>query len=204
MALLTVALFAAAMFALAITPGPGVFATVATALASGFSRAALVALGIVTGDLIFLLAAVFGLGALAELMGGFFAVVKWIGAIYLIWLGIKLLRSTPSEDDAPRADVASAHASFANGLFITLGNPKVILFYLGFLPAFVDLTTLTAADVAIIAVVVSVVLGATMLGYAYAASRARGLFQTRRAKTILNRASGGVMIATGTVLASKA
>ncbi len=204
MTLLTAALFAGAMFALALTPGPGVFATVATALASGFSRAAMVALGIVAGDLLFLMAAVFGLGALAEWMGGLFTIVKWLGAAYLIWLGIKLWRSEPSGPEASNQATASAKASFTNGLFITLGNPKVILFYLGFLPAFVDLSSLTATDVTVIAVVVSLVLGATMLGYAYAASSARRLFQTPRAKTVLNRASGGVMIATGTVLAAKA
>lgn len=204
MTLLTAALFAGAMFALALTPGPGVFATVATALASGFSRAAMVALGIVAGDLLFLMAAVFGLGALAEWMGGLFTIVKWLSAAYLIWLGIKLWRSEPSDPEASNQATASAKASFTNGLFITLGNPKVILFYLGFLPAFVDLSSLTATDVTVIAVVVSLVLGATMLGYAYAASSARRLFQTPRAKNVLNRASGSVMIATGSVMAAKA
>jgi threonine/homoserine/homoserine lactone efflux protein len=99
---------------------------------------------------------------------------------------------------------SSWFADLTSGLLITLGNPKVILFYLGFLPAFVDLAMLNAGDVVIIAGVVSLVLGATMLGYAYAASRARRLFQRRATKRILNRTSGSVMIATGAVLATRA
>jgi len=196
--------FAGAMFLLAITPGPGVFATVARALASGFLHASVVVAGIVAGDLVFLLLAIFGLAAVAELMGGFFTLVKFAGAAYLVWLGIGLWRGRVGATEATPIEEISWSSNFLSGLFITLGNPKVILFYLGFLPAFVDLTTLSAADVVMIATVVSVVLGLTMLGYAYAASSARQLFRSPGARQLLNRASGGVMIATGTVLAAKA
>ena len=196
--------FAGAMFLLAITPGPGVFATVARALASGFLHASVVVAGIVVGDLIFLLFAIFGLAAVAELMGGFFTLVKFAGAAYLVWLGVGLWRNRVVATEATPIEEISWSSNFLSGLFITLGNPKVILFYLGFLPAFVDLTTLSAADVVMIATVVSVVLGLTMLGYAYAASSARQLFRSPGARQLLNRASGGVMIATGTVLAAKA
>jgi len=196
--------FAGAMFLLAITPGPGVFATVARALASGFLHASVVVAGIVVGDLIFLLFAIFGLAAVAELMGGFFTLVKFAGAAYLVWLGIGLWRNRVVATEATPIEEISWSSNLLSGLFITLGNPKVILFYLGFLPAFVDLTTLSAADVVMIATVVSVVLGLTMLGYAYAASSARQLFRSPGARQLLNRASGGVMIATGTVLAAKA
>jgi threonine/homoserine/homoserine lactone efflux protein len=205
MTLLSLAAFAGAMFLLAVTPGPGVFATVARALASGFGHAAVLVLGIVIGDLVFLLLAIYGLAAVAGILGGLFTLVKLAGAAYLIWLGMKLWRSRPvarTADDA--IEETSWSANLVSGLVITLGNPKVILFYLGFLPAFVDLQTLQTADVAKIAAVVSLVLGATMLGYAYAAARARRLFQSPKAKRLLNRTSGGVMIATGTVLATRA
>ena len=195
---------AGAMFLLAITPGPGVFATVARALASGFLHASVVVAGIVVGDLTFLLLAIYGLAAVAELMGGFFTLVKFAGAAYLVWLGIRLWRSRAVATEAAPIEEASWWSNFLSGLFITLGNPKVILFYLGFLPAFVDLTTLIMTDVVMIAAVVSLVLGLTMLGYAYAASSARQLFRSPGARQLLNRASGGVMIATGTVLAAKA
>mgnify|MGYP001817822060 CR=1 FL=1 len=203
MTLLSVAAFAGAMFLLAIAPGPGVFATVARALASGFAHASVVVLGIVIGDLVFLLLAIYGLATVAGFLGGLFVLVKLGGAGYLIWLGIKMWRSQTVAMTTEAIEENSWSANLISGLVITLGNPKVILFYLGFLPAFVDLATLKTADVAIIACIVSLVLGATMLGYAYAASRARQLFQSQRAKTILNRTSGGVMIATGAVLATR-
>ena len=208
MTLLSLAAFAGAMFILAITPGPGVFATVARALASGFAHAAVVVLGIVLGDLLFLLLAIYGLAAVAQLLGGFFSLVKLGGAAYLVWLGMKLWRSksvaTTATATATAIEETSWSANLISGLLITLGNPKVILFYLGFLPAFVDLTNLNTADVLIIAGVVSLVLGTTMLGYAYAAARARALFRSPEAKSLLNRTSGGVMIATGAVLATRA
>jgi len=195
--------FAAAMLVLAITPGPGVFATVARALASGFAHASVVVAGIVVGDLIFLLLAIYGLAAVAEALGGLFTLVRFAGAAYLVWLGVKLWRAEAVAAEVAATDEISWPANFLSGLFITLGNPKVILFYLGFLPAFVDLATLGTADVAMIATVVSLVLGLTMLGYAYAASSARQSFRNPRAKQLLNRASGSVMIATGSVLASR-
>jgi threonine/homoserine/homoserine lactone efflux protein len=204
MTALSLASFAGAMFLLAITPGPGVFATVARALASGFAHASVVVLGIVIGDLVFLLLAIYGLAALADLLGEFFTLVKYLGAGYLLWLGLRLWRNDDVATGAAPTQEISRFANLTSGLLITLGNPKVILFYLGFLPAFVDLATLDTADVVIIAGIVSLVLGATMLGYAYAGSRAHRLFQSQETKRILNRASGSVMIATGAVLATRA
>jgi len=204
MTALSITAFAGAMFLLAITPGPGVFATVARALASGFAHASVVVLGIVVGDLVFLLLAIYGLAAVAALLGGLFTLVKLCGAAYLIWLGVRLWRGKAAATTTTAIAETSWFANLTSGLLITLGNPKVILFYLGFLPAFVDLATLSTMDVLIIAGVVSLVLGATMLGYAYAASRTRQLFASPKAKSLLNRTSGSVMIATGAVLATRA
>lgn len=201
---LSLAAFAGAMLLLAITPGPGVFATVARALASGLAHASVVVLGIVLGDLLFLLLAIYGLAAVAGLLGSFFSIVKLAGAAYLIWLGLKLWRSKPTAREVHPLRETSWSADFLSGLLITLGNPKVILFYLGFLPTFVDLATLGTADVIAIAGVVALVLGTTMLGYAYAAARARQLLRNTRARRSLDRASGSVMIAVGAVLASRA
>lgn len=200
MTLLSVLALAGAMFLLAITPGPGVFATVARSLASGFSHAAILVLGIVTGDLIFLLLAVYGLAAVAELLGGFFTVVKLVGGAYLLWLGFRIWRSKPQTERVQGVRELSWKANYLSGLVITLSNPKVILFYLGFLPTFLDMTQLNAMDVAIAAVVVSTVLGAVMLGYAWSAHRARQLFTSARAERVMNRSAGGVMMATGTFL----
>ena len=102
MSLLSVLLLAGAMFVLAATPGPGVFATVARALASGFVPAAELVVGIVIGDLVYLLLAIFGLGALAAVLGELFVVVKYAGAAYLLWLGWRLWHAPPVDRDALR------------------------------------------------------------------------------------------------------
>ena len=194
---------AAAMFVLAITPGPGVFATVSKALAHGFRQAVPVVLGIIIGDLIFLLFAIYGLSAMAETFGTFFAMVKYLGGVYLVWLGIKLWRTTPDTQDVANLKRPSGKYSFLGGLSITLGNPKVILFYLGFLPTFVALDTLSILDITLISLVVSFILGSVMLCYAFSASRARRLFQSRTARGNMNKTAGTVMIGTGFVLLSK-
>ena len=203
MSLISLFALAGAMFLLAITPGPGVFATVARALASGFKYSAVVVAGIVTGDLIFLLFAIFGLSAIAENLHGVFLIIKYVGAAYLIFLGIKLWREKPREIQIRGIKDHSWKSNFLAGLFITLGNPKVILFYLGFLPTFVDLSSLSGADVFAIASVVSLVLGATMLAYGFAASNTSRLLRNTRSQRLMNRSAGSAIIFTGAVLATK-
>jgi threonine/homoserine/homoserine lactone efflux protein len=90
------------------------------------------------------------------------------------------------------------------GLAITLGNPKVIIFYLSFLPTFVHLEQLTTIDVIGVASVVSLVLGSVMLFYAYTASHSRELFKSTSAQNKMNRAAGTAMIGTGALLLTKA
>ncbi|MEJ2309152.1 MAG: LysE family translocator [Gammaproteobacteria bacterium] len=203
MTLFSTLALAGAMFLLAATPGPGVFATVARSLASGFGHAAVVVAGIVTGDLLFLLLAIFGLASFAGLLGEFFLVVKIAGGLYLLWLGYRIWRQRPGRVEIPGVRELSWKQNFLSGLVITLGNPKVILFYLGFLPTFMDLAALDGGDVVIVAAVVSVVLGGVMLAYAWSAARARELFRSSRAKRIMNRTAGGVMMTTGSVLIIK-
>lgn len=194
---------ATAMFLLAITPGPGVFITVSKALSSGFNQTIPVVIGIVVGDLIFLLFAIYGLSIVAETFSELFTIIKYLGAGYLLWLGIKLWRSTPLETDISKFKTQSKKLSFLGGLSITLGNPKVILFYLGFLPTFVNLKSLSNTDVALVAFVVSLVLGSVMLFYAFTASHARKLFRSESAQNKMNKAAGSVMIGTGAILLSK-
>jgi len=188
---------AGAMLIFAATPGAGVFATLARALASGFKHSAFVVLGIVTGDIIFLLFAIYGLSIVAEQLHGMFLVVKYVGAGYLIYLGLKLWQANPSEVKlhAPKAHFSASN--FLSGLFITLGNPKVVLFYLSFLPSFLDLKNLSGSDVLAIAAVIASVLSATLLTYGYAASKTRDAFKYPKRQKLMNRAAGSTMIATG-------
>lgn len=204
MSLLNIFAFSLAMFLLAITPGTGVFATISRALSSGFLNASFVVIGIVIGDIIFLLLAIFGLSAIASILGDFFILVKYLGGIYLLFLGYKILTSKEQETNLKGIYELSWKKNFLTGLIITLSNPKVILFYLGFLPTFINLQTLTAIDIFIISTVVTIVLGGVMLAYAYSASSAKNLFKSKSSKRKMNIAAGSVMISAGAVLIIKA
>lgn len=204
MTLYSMLAFAGAMFLLAITPGPGVFATISRGLASGFNNAAFVVLGIVLGDIIFLLLAIFGLSAIATVLGDFFVIVKYLGGAYLLYLGYKILTSKETNTNINGIVELSWKKNFLSGLLITLANPKVILFYLGFLPTFVNLQTLTIIDIVIISTIVTIVLGGVMLGYAYSASNAKKLFKSKKAKRKMNIAAGSTMITAGGILVAKA
>ncbi|MBT8369600.1 MAG: LysE family translocator [Deltaproteobacteria bacterium] len=193
---------AAAVLILAASPGPGVFATAARALASGFRPSLAVIGGIVLGDVIFLLFAAFGLSVVARILGNLFFIVKICGAAYLIWLGVKIWLKTPEPvSGRHNPEACSWRGNFASGLFITLSNPKVILFYCGFLPTFLDLYVLTFIDLAVVVAIITTVLGGVLTTYAFLASRARKMFTKPAAVRRLNRAAGGVMVAAGVVIA---
>jgi len=190
------------MLVLAASPGPGVFATTARAMASGFRPALTVIWGIVLGDIIFLLFAAFGLSMVARVLGNLFFIVKICGAAYLVWLGIKIWLQKPAlaqrqTDSATRSN----WGNFVGGLVITLSNPKVILFYCGFLPTFLDLSALTIIDLALVIAIITLVLSGVLSTYAFLASRARKMFTHERAAKRLNRAAGGVMVAAGVAIA---
>lgn len=192
-----------AMLILAASPGPGVFATTARAMASGFRPALAVIWGIVLGDIIFLLFAAFGLSVVARVLGNLFFIVKIGGGAYLVWLGIKLWLQKPERGQAPQKAAIGRlkWGNFASGLIITLSNPKVILFYCGFLPTFLNLSALTIVDLALVVVIITAVLSGVLITYAYLASRAHKIFTRDTAVKRLNRAAGGVMIAAGVAIA---
>ena len=194
--------FAAAMVILAASPGPGVFATTARAMSSGFRPALALIWGIVLGDIIFLLFAVFGLSMVARVLGKLFFIVKICGGAYLVWLGIKIWLQEPEAVPTHRNSATRSNwGNFASGLLITLSNPKVILFYCGFLPTFLELSALTMIDLAIVVGMITIVLSGVLATYAFLASRARKIFTNERAVKRLNRAAGGVMVTAGVAIA---
>ena len=200
---LTILAFSGALFIFMASPGPGTFAIVARALGSGFSHAFSMSLGIVLGDLVFLLMAIFGLNAIAHMMGDIFILVKYIGGIYLIYLGIKIFRSKPSIDAINSSTSKSFGKGFLSGFLVCFSNPKVILFYLGFLPTFVNLSTLTSGDVVLVSSLVVGILTIVLGSYSYFAAKAREAIKKPRTQTIMNRFAGSVMVAAGTVLIVK-
>ena len=195
--------FSGALFIFMASPGPGTFAIVARALGSGFSHAFSMSLGMVLGDLVFLLMAIFGLNAVAHMMGDIFIVVKYICGFYLIYLGIKIFRSKPSIESIKSSKSDSLIKDFISGFLICISNPKVILFYLGFLPTFVNLSILTSGDIVFVSSLVVVILTVVLGGYSYFAARARKSIKKPRTQTIMNRIAGSVMVGAGTALILK-
>ncbi|MBT8763130.1 LysE family translocator [Desulfohalobiaceae bacterium Ax17] len=196
--------FSVAMLILAASPGPGVFATVARALASGFRPALIVICGIVLGDVIFLLFATFGLSIVAQALGNLFFIVKICGSIYLIFLGFKIWFKEPAHAVSEYEWCTKARwGNFISGLLITLSNPKVIFFYCGFLPTFLDLSVLTLSDLVVVVGIVIIVLASVLATYAFLASCTRQMFTKQKAARRLNRTAGGLMVASGVAIVTR-
>jgi threonine/homoserine/homoserine lactone efflux protein len=198
----TAALFGA-MFVLAILPSPSVFVVVARTIESGLIHGLVIVLGIILGDLIFIILAIYGLSSLAETMTSLFVLVKYLGSTYLIWLGIGLWRSTSKAMEIQEIKALSWSSNFLCGLFMTLGDPKAILFYISFLPAFLELSNVSIFDTGIIMLVATLAVGGAKLGYAYLANKSSLLFQSAQAKKAINLTAGSVMIGTGLFLLVK-
>jgi threonine/homoserine/homoserine lactone efflux protein len=190
-------------------PGPGVFAVVSCAIGRGFRAALAMVGGIALGDLIYFSLAVFGMATLSRSMGDAFIAVKFAGAAYLVWLGVKLWRerpraATPDEaTPAGRAERAGlgARQNFVAGFLVTAGNPKAIAFYAGLLPTFVELPTLSTGDAIVMGGIVLVTVGSIMAAYAALASRGRRFLAGPARLRILNRVAGAMLIGAGIVIA---
>ena len=192
-----------AMVVLAALPGPGILVVVSRALQGGLSQGIITSVGIVAGDFVFIILSVFGLVALAESMGNFFVWVKYLGAAYLSYLGLSLILNRPSKDDVPQARVSASNgfANFTAGLLTTLSNPKAILFYLSFFPAFLDLTDVSLVDLAIILAVTTAAVGGVMIFYAYLAVKTHSALRASQQGKWLSYVSGCLLIISGAFLA---
>ncbi len=184
------------------SPGPGTFAVMARGLGSGFAHAFAMGMGMVLGDLIYVLIAIFGLSAIANMMGDIFIIIKYIGGGYLIYLGIKIFLSKPSKQSLKSSKSKSFFRDFISGFLICMSNPKVILFYLGFLPTFVDLDNLGIKDIVTISLIVVVLLTIVMVGYAYFSAKAKEAMKKPKAQIIMNRFAGSIMFGVGVALIS--
>lgn len=192
-----------AMLSLAIIPDASAIAVITRSITSGFSRAFIIVIGILLGDLIFILLAIYSLSAIVQVLGGLFAIVKYISGGYLIWLGVKLCRAKSQVLDIEEIKEESWFTDFLCGLLITLGDPKAIFFYISFLPAFVDLSSISFIDIGTIMLIATIAVCGVKLSYAYMADKARNLLKNSKAKKIMNLSGGIAMIIIGIVLMIK-
>lgn len=138
MSLSDVAVFCLAVLGLALMPGPNVVFLVTTSLTRGPRTAWRSALGVETATLLFAVATAAGLGVIIATSAVLFQLLKWVGVGYLVWLGIRSLRLRPDAEEQPAAAQESWRRAYARGFVLGVANPKVILFFLAFLPQFVD------------------------------------------------------------------
>ncbi|MDM5248292.1 MULTISPECIES: LysE family translocator [unclassified Lysinibacillus] len=130
--------FIAIVFLLFLIPGPAVIITITQTLKSGKKNGIYTALGIGLGDLVHTLAAVLGLSAILMNSATAFEVVKYIGVAYLVYLGIQMLLTKPQKLEKPTVEQSPASTSFRQGFLAEILNPKTALFFLAFLPQFVQ------------------------------------------------------------------
>jgi len=189
-----------AMCLFVASPGPGVMGTVAVAMRQSLKNSVAFIIGMIIGDLVYLTFAVYGLTAIANNFSTVFQMVRIAGGIYLLYLAYKLWTSDGIMERSETGH--KKRGSFFAGIFITLSNPKVVIFYCGFLPNFMDLQKLTMTDLAIVCLLVAFVITFVMGTYTYAA-RKTGSALSRRSGKLLNRSAGTAMAATGVYMISK-
>lgn len=194
------------MVALAALPSSSVMLVVARSVTHGLGNGIAVAVGIVIGDLAFVLLAILGLSAVAEALGGFFVIVRLLGGLYLIWLGVSMLRGgyvTLSMSDAPQKK-AGFLVSVAAGFFLTLGDVKAILFYASLFPLFIDLSAATTFDYSLVAGITIVSVGSVKSVYAVLATRVAAYADKHELSRAPQKLAGGLLVGAGSYLAIKA
>jgi threonine/homoserine/homoserine lactone efflux protein len=192
--------FVAACIALALLPGPVVTLLIANGLRHG-TRAALVNIaGVQAGLAIVIGIVAVGLTSLMATMGYWFDWVRFAGAAYLVWLGIKLIWSPVEGVSADAPPRPPRGGFFLQGFVVLLANPKVLVFFGAFIPQFMDMSKDHVSQVALLGITFMVIAGLTDAIYALLAGRARRFFSARRTR-LVSRISGGFMVGGGIWLA---
>ncbi|MBB4009543.1 LysE family translocator [Allorhizobium taibaishanense] len=196
--------YAAALFIAAAIPGPGMTAIVARALGSGFRPTFFMGLGLILGDLCYLTAVVLGLAYIAQTFVTPFLVIKLLGTLYLAYIAWKLWTAglLPQNIEARRA--SGLMASFLSGLFVTLGNPKTMLFYVALVPTLIPLAAIGPADYGLLVGTTFIVLMAVLIPYILLAAKARLLLKQPSALKLLNRTAASILAATAAYIAARA
>jgi threonine/homoserine/homoserine lactone efflux protein len=192
--------FVAACIALALLPGPVVTLVIANGLRHGTRAALTNILGVQAGLTIVIGIVAVGLTSMMATMGYWFDWVRFAGAAYLVWLGIKLIRFPVEGVKADEPPPPPRGGFFLQGFVVLLSNPKVLVFFGAFIPQFVDMNRDHVSQVTLLGVTFMVIAGLTDALYALLAGRARTFFSARRTR-LVSRISGSFMIGGGIWLA---
>lgn len=187
--------FVAAAIVLLLIPGPTVTLVIAYALGQGRSAAIAMVAGVALGDFVAMTLSLLGLGALLATSATLFIALKWLGAAYLVYLGIKLWQAAPSpEAIAGRASATSPRGIFAHALAVTATNPKSMVFFVAFVPQFIDPARSYVTQAAILIATFVGLAAINSAAYAWLAASARARIAKPATLRFLNRAGGSVLI----------
>jgi threonine/homoserine/homoserine lactone efflux protein len=194
--------FALALIVAAGSPGPSIAALVARVLTHGFREVLPFLAAMWLGEALWLGCAVAGLAVVARTLGVVFVVIKLIGVAYLLYLAWKMWFAPTQVSKGEMPSAQSPWRMFGAGLTITLGNPKIMVFYLALLPTIVDLNGVGAAAWVELTAVTLLVLMSVDFAWALLAVRARRLLTSRKAVKIANRTSATMMAGAAAVIAA--
>ncbi|EAQ66697.1 hypothetical protein MED121_12255 [Marinomonas sp. MED121] len=191
-----------AMLVSALIPGPSVMTVVSRSITSGVKSGLMVTLGVLLADYIFIALALSGLLAVASLLGELSVYLKYIGALYLMVIAYFTWRADVSLDQPEEQKNTGLISNGIMGLLVGISNPKAILFYMGFFPAFVELSSIGFYEALTIMMIASFAIGGVLAMYACAGAKARNFIKGD--KGILNKISSGILASCGALLVLKA
>ncbi|MFO1142450.1 MAG: LysE family translocator [Amaricoccus sp.] len=197
--------YAAALALLVATPGPVVAALIARSATGGVRAAVPLAAGVGIGDLVWPLCAMLGIGVVAGVWGNFLILLRYVGAVILVLMGVQLVRRAEAAGLAVAGGGLGRERgwdAFAAGLMVIAGNPKAILFYMGVLPGFFDFRVLTPLDMAVICLVSMLVPFLGNLAWAAIFARARRWLANPLAMKRTHVAAGVALIGVGVAIAA--
>ncbi len=190
--------FAIAATIVVVIPGPTILLVISQAIAHGRKAVIPLVSGVVLGDFTAMTLSLLGLGALLAVSAALFSVLKLIGAFYLIYLGLKLWRSNPEKHEVSfAADEASSRSFFKSAFVVTALNPKSIVFFVAFLPQFINPRNQTAPQLIILGATFLVLAAINATLYAVFASHLRDVMDSSRIRRWFNRCGGSVLIGAG-------
>ena len=178
---------------LIVTPGPIVTLVIATGARQGVRAAMVTVAGTSLGDAVLLTTIAFGLNWVLQNAAALFELLRWIGAAYLIWLGIQAWRHAGET----RPVETSGRVNFTRGFLVALSNPKTIAFFTAFLPQFVDPKLPVATQLVVMCVVTALLAALSNSALAIVSGMGRAWFMRLSRVKLLGRASGAVLIGGG-------
>jgi homoserine/homoserine lactone efflux protein len=186
---------------LCLIPGPAVLLVLSTALRGGFSRATVAAGGILASNTFYFALSATGIAAVIVTSHSVFTAIKWAGAAYLVWLGLRMMLTRPVQPDvAPPAGTQARERVFMRAFLVQSSNPKSLIFFVALLPQFISPNMGVPRQILILGITSVLIEFIVLSVYASLASRARAVAGTRFSNS-LERIGGGVLVAAGARLA---